>query len=398
MHNDAAWDDAQWRVRGDTSWRAGCRWLQSRWRSEKLALPPGPSSTSPDRPVASMLPVGSDLNFLSKHARAAVEARLDEGDHSGIIQTDRLYRNLLSSQPLCFNLFGHFQRDPSPLLPWVRTIDPDAHEITGIRLEWAPPRQDHFNGGSAFDAFVEYEAAGRPRFIAVECKYAEHLADSQITVRGCYFEFTDGHDDIWREGAAQRLDRKGLQQFWLNTLLAQSLVARGGHFEQGTSVVMACAGDTAAYRATALVRSELHEPDQWLRWSSYEDVLSAVVEPSADDWKEQFRIRYLDFKSVRHLLASDDPRVDSPSDADELQRLRGALSDLLATGERVTGGGSILGQILRAIDTGGLGDAKSIDIEAITQRACNLALDLKTLRQASYNVWSRMGPRKAGID
>lgn len=69
---------------------------------------------------------------------------------------------------------------------WVRTIDPDADELTRIRLEWAPPRQDHFNGGSAFDAFVEYEAAGRPRFIAVECKYAEHLADNRIAVRGCY--------------------------------------------------------------------------------------------------------------------------------------------------------------------------------------------------------------------
>ncbi len=93
----------------------GMRWLQARWREVELGQPPGPHREDrPDRLVASMLPLGADRspNFLSEHALSAAEDRLKERKHSGIVDSGRLFRNLLSSRTLCFTLFGHFNRDP----------------------------------------------------------------------------------------------------------------------------------------------------------------------------------------------------------------------------------------------------------------------------------------------
>ena len=100
---------------------------------------------------------------------------------AGIINEDRLRRILLSSQPLCFNLFGYLSKvDKNALLPWVRTYAPRATSISRIWLEYAPTAEDLGGdplGGSAFDAFVEYLLPDESRgFIGIETKYHENLA------------------------------------------------------------------------------------------------------------------------------------------------------------------------------------------------------------------------------
>lgn len=303
-----AWDDPRW-VESDTAWAGGCRWLQSWWRAHELRAEPGPLSASNERLVCSMLPLdcGTEANFLDGDIAAAVRTRLSEGEHSGIITEDRLYRNLLSSQPACFNLFGPFVNCPNDLLGWVRTLDPAAAEVRAVRFEWAPDRTAHFGGGSAFDAFLDYATgSGGPRFIGVECKYAENLAQSSIRVRDVYVDFTNGSPH-WQTGAAQVLNEKRHRQFWLNTLLAQSLVERGaGLYEAGFVAVVALGADTSAVQATDAVRNQLVEPDRWLRWSPYESVLAAVT--GHDEWKQRFTRRYVDFEPVAHLLGRRDPR------------------------------------------------------------------------------------------
>jgi hypothetical protein len=378
--DDALWDHPGWKER-DTPWTAGCRWLQSWWRANQLRLPPGElSAKRRGRFVASMLPLGTDraANFFGTDVLAAFDSRLAEGNHSGIINEDRLLRNLLSSRPTCFNLFGPFVADPSLLLDWVKTIDPEAERVDRVRFEWAPNRKLHFGGGSAFDAFVEYTARGR-RFLGVECKYAEDLEASSIAVRPPYIEFTEASSE-WREGASRRLDVARLRQLWLNTLLAQSLIEREDSYERGTVVVVACAADRTAREATALVRGELHKPDAWLCWSPYEEVIASVR--GHDAWAAWFRRRYLDFTPIRHLLRDDDPRVQP----DDEPTVRG-LHDLLAIGQRVTGEGSVLEQIVNALTDRRMPGASTVDLDGLNARAAQLAVDLKTWRQAAYDVW-----------
>ena len=131
----------------------------------RLELPAGPfSADRPDRLVASTLALDAplDANFLTADVVRAVERRLRPSG-GGLVKEDRLRRFLLSSQPMCFNLFGQFQDEQrrEALLPWVRRVRPGAVRVTQVEIEWAPPAEDHFRGGSAFDAFVEYETSDR---------------------------------------------------------------------------------------------------------------------------------------------------------------------------------------------------------------------------------------------
>lgn len=384
MSSPRAWDDLRWREK-DNAWTAGCRWLQSWWRENQLGFPAGElSKRDGSRRVASMLPLDAprDANFLVPSAAKAVDERLAEGNRSGIVDEDRLRRNLLSSQPACFNLFGPFVEDPQTLLPWVQLFDTQAERVFKVRFEWAPDRSRHFGGGSAFDVFVDYGAGGR-RFLGIECKYAEDLAATSIKVREPYVTFTDGGSD-WREGASRRLDVPRLRQLWLNTLLAQSLVRREETYESGTVVVVACRADGAAREATGLVRAELHHPDVWLRWCPYEEMLDSIR--GHDEWVDRFRRRYLDFGPVAHLLPPDDPRLRR----DEEPRNICGLRDLLTIGQRVTGEGSVLEQIVRAVEDGRLPGASTIDVEGVGARAAQLADDLKAWRQAAYEVWQHI--------
>lgn len=91
--------------------RGRLRELQSWYREYVLALEPG-LDRSEGREVHSRLPHEAvqdepTLNFLlNSDIEAAARQRLGTKGWGGIINPDRLYRDLLSSQPLCFNLFG----------------------------------------------------------------------------------------------------------------------------------------------------------------------------------------------------------------------------------------------------------------------------------------------------
>lgn len=235
---------------------------------------------------------------------------------------------------MCFNLFGHFQEQPerNALLGWVRRHDAAASKITRVEIEWAPPSKEHFGGGSAFDAFVEYEIEGdHLGFLAVECKYHEHLPRTDVkSVRATYREFTEAHG-LWSRGACKRLDRTGLRQFWLNTLLAQSLL-RTGQYASARSVIIACAEDRSARDACAAVRSELTDPHT-LAWDPWEAVVASI--DGHDAWRDLFVSRYLDFRPVTHVLADGDPR----------RTPRVSVVTALAIAIRVLGDGSVLEQL-----------------------------------------------------
>lgn len=97
---------AQVLVSTDAPWQAELRLRQARWR-EHLDLPAG---TAGHRALGSRLPAGDKTsNFLTPVvARAVEEARAQPG---ALVSAPRIYENLLSSQPLAFNLFAEVAAD-----------------------------------------------------------------------------------------------------------------------------------------------------------------------------------------------------------------------------------------------------------------------------------------------
>lgn len=249
-----------------------------------------------------MLPSGVDLsrNLMTEAAVAAAERAIHDlaaERRPGLIQLDRLRRNLLSSQPLCFNLFGHLSSDPSALLSWVRSFQNDVSTVDDVRLEWAPPTGN--TGGSAFDAFVIYTRSDSARgFLGIECKYAENLAKAQPKPTHDKFkiETTNGP---WHAGAETRLDRPRLRQFWYNQLLTQR-VASTTDFAEAIGVVVACHDDIAAREVVESIQAELDDPAT-LRFSSINDVVEAVT--GNETWRRDFTERYLTYDQIPERLA-----------------------------------------------------------------------------------------------
>lgn len=288
------WSDDYWLEKSDGPWRRRLRRHQGWWRATNTKHHAGEIPRR-DRPVVSMLPKGVDFepNLLSKEAVASAHRTLDRLRSlggPGLVNEDRLRRNLLSSQPLCFNLFGHLRSEPMSLLPWVRNLVPSAEQVTCIELEIAPAKQPL--GRSAFDAFVVFKRAdGRPGFLGIECKYAENLAEGSR--KAAAQKFVDATvPSLWRNGAAKALDKPRLRQFWFNTLLMQQ-VESDGEYGDGISVVVACGDDVKAREATEEVRAQLKNPDT-LVFSALEDVIAAVDGES--QWKQDFTTRYLHFQ------------------------------------------------------------------------------------------------------
>lgn len=290
------WRDPSWREASDNVWQAQLRRQQGWWRQERLGCDAGPM-IGRDRLVVSMLPLDVDLapNLMTDEAvlaaTTAIESLRSE-KRPGLIQQERLRRNLLSSQPMCFNLFGHLSSDPKALLPWVRSVSPNAVEVTKVKLEWAPAAD--VIGGSAFDAFVGYRRNdGRRGFLGIEVKYAEDLAKAhprpapdkyrQPTIEG-----------PWQEGAVQRLDQPTLRQFWFNQLLTQ-VVERRHEYDEAYGVVAACAQDTKARDVVSQVATELLQPDT-LRFAALEDIVATVE--GHDAWKAAFTERYLTYDAI----------------------------------------------------------------------------------------------------
>lgn len=299
------WSDPSWNETGDTPWRRGLRLQQGWWRESQLGMPAG-SDARRKRPVLTMLPEGVGLspNLMTPEAvtagARAIKA-LRTSARPGLIDEDRLQRNLLSSQPLCFNLFGYLSTHPQALLPWLRTIAPHAASVTAVELEWAPA--DGALGGSAFDAYVEFtnidESCG---FLGIECKYAETLTASQRTAAAAkYLDAT--RPPLWRDEAATNLDSHGLRQLWYNQLLVQRLASRND--AHGVGVVLVCRADFAAVHATSTVAAQLTDPST-LVFAAIEDLVGSVIGHA--EWKRAFTKRYLDFTPIQHLLPPGDPR------------------------------------------------------------------------------------------
>lgn len=303
--DEAPWNDPSWleTVDRDNPFRAQLRRHQGWWRQKDAARgSAGPLNKSRTKPVVSLLETSSGFspNLMTKEAIAAAVAtiaRMKSSPGPGLIQVDRLERNLLSSQPLCFNLFGHLSATPTALLPWVQSIDDKATQIDGIQLEIAPTSKPL--GGSAFDAFVEYTASGNRRFLGIECKYAESLATAKpknvekYVVETVPPEWKKGAATPSKDGGATPLDTSKLRQFWFNTLLVHRVLAAppDGEYDRGLSVVVAMEQDTPAREACAAVSKYL-EKGEPVRFSSIQDVVRLVA--GHDTWKNDFRERYLD--------------------------------------------------------------------------------------------------------
>lgn len=147
-----------------------------------------------------------------------------------MLDEDRLWADLLSSMPLCFNLFGELHADAGLAANAVRTWWPDAPTgKVAVRFEHSPGRRDllFLGNKSAFDvAFEIKKADGTFGIIGVETKYHEHAKAEAVPkpkALARYTEVTERSGVFKSEWRAVIVGTE-LQQVWLDHLLVLSML------------------------------------------------------------------------------------------------------------------------------------------------------------------------------
>lgn len=294
-------------VASDGLFQRRARLLQALWRVEQ-GLPVG--ERRPGVALGSRIEhthaVETRANLMTPAARDAAVRVLD-AMHSGSgqhIDEDRLWANLLSSQPLAFNLFAELGVDRALASRVLGRLWPGRiGEVTRIEFEYSPGRgsmlytADH----TAFDVYVEHTIPGGGRgFVGIEVKYHEAMRDAPARHRPRYDTLTR-QMRCFRTEALPALRGAPLEQLWRDHMLAGSLKLSSSSWSSGLFVVLypednvACAAAAREYRATL-------SDDTSFDALPLESMLGALAIETDAPWVEAVRSRYVGWAKVDRLV------------------------------------------------------------------------------------------------
>ena len=293
-------------VSSDEPWQRELRLRQSRWR-EARGFPIGDHN---GRPLGSRLPMPAAeaelWNFLTPAIGALVRREYQENAtrsrrEQKMYGYPRLFNDLLSSQPLVFNLFGELTAsEPSADFAaatiaarrlWPGRVD----RVTRIEFEWSPGRWDarYLDNGTAADvALFHTTPDGGTGVIFVETKYHEDLRGKDYEVKHRYLEVALA-SGAFRPESLAALRSGSLQQIWFDHLLTLTTAKTDAH-DSALFVVVYPEANTRCRDATALYRQHL-DPSVTATFEvrTLEEILPALGEAIGDEWCRAFHARYL---------------------------------------------------------------------------------------------------------
>ena len=294
---------------GDDRFRAAARARQALLR-EANGWPMG--MWAPDRERSRPREVGSyltenhdDANFITPAIAALARREVAWREDDALIDTDRLYRNMLSSMPATFNLAGPLALNLRLATAVLRRLAPDfVHKAEATLFEHSPARRHpaFTNDRSAFDALFKVTTTNDEHgFIAAEFKFTETCHEQPARLRPRYDELSR-LSTIFIDPDHADLRAAPLQQMWRQHLLAFAMV-HNGLYSAGRYVLIAPTLNRAVQDAVALYRSHLLPggivPFEFI---SFEQFIEAIRRSGAKDIAALLHERYLDFTPVDALI------------------------------------------------------------------------------------------------
>ncbi len=213
--------------KSDSYFMARMRFHQSWYRANVLGVPYGTGPKAGDTSEwGNMLTRESGakgLNFLTPDIFEVIKHRLE--DTRGTIDKYRLLHNMLSSQPMCFNLFGPLVVNHDLATKVLKLILPnEVKKVIDVKIEFAPePACEYLDDRTAFDAFVEFiRADGKYGFVGIETKLTEPFSQKNYDT-SAYRHWTELNDSPWPKESWSRLADISHNQLWRDHLLAVAL-------------------------------------------------------------------------------------------------------------------------------------------------------------------------------
>jgi len=211
----------------DTDFASHARLLQSKWREKNGWKMNDKPKSNYGNFVETVFAKNEKVNFLTDNIKRLVVKKITEiRSNGGLVGEPRIWNNLLSSQPLCFNLFGELYYDLDLATKFFKIIFPDKiSTVTKIDFEFSSRRNNPDN--SAFDVYVEYLHNDRKYFFGIEVKYQENLFEESTAKAAENFErhrneYTTltNNSKYFIPNAIDHLQFVPLAQIWRDHLLA----------------------------------------------------------------------------------------------------------------------------------------------------------------------------------
>ena len=279
---------------GDGRFQKQMRWHQSWYRNEVLGVPYGTGPRESDAPYyGNMLTADSaeaGLNFLTPCIYGLAKERIAE--KGGAVEPFRLLRNMLSSQPMCFNLFGQMALDLDLGTVLARALwGTHIERLTAVYFEWAPtPRSEYLNDRTAFDALIKYESKAGPGFVGIETKLSEPFSPGEYD-RHEYRRWM-GVNGPWRDDAHPQCSKRPYNQLWRDHLLAWALLShRASDYVHGCLTVVHHPDDGQCLSAIGGYRELLRGAATFQAFDLGEIV--SAWRPHLPKWAARFEERYL---------------------------------------------------------------------------------------------------------
>ena len=258
-----------------SEFQRSARILQSMWRVEHGYEIGEVKSKNDSRFLGSRLPMPwaqeTLANYLSDTIKDVVREEVinPEKSKDKLYGKPRIFNDLLSSQPLCFNLFAELKRDLPLATAVMRTLTNDlVDSVTDIDFEWSPGRADSRLTGdrSAFDVYVSFSfAENKKGFIGIEVKYHENLIGVASPHRDRYDQIAD-QMSCFKESKRGDLKAQPLQQIWRDHLLA-GIHRMADGFDEGFFVFLYPEGNTHCSSAVADYKKCLTNTTTFRSWT-----------------------------------------------------------------------------------------------------------------------------------
>ena len=272
-----------------------CRKKQGLFREslgEPMGVGPWPSSVSKQ---INMLVDGEHTgkNFVDTFTFNYAKERIANRKKHETFDDYRLFNNMLSSQPMAFNLFCPFIRmlneGKTKLVSSIfQAIFPDMgiKEVTEVKLEFLPDDIENFvNDRTAMDVIVRYaDTDNLPSFIAIETKYTDVLGINSACEHSRHKEWIKKLGMFNEHAEGELLSgKKPIIQIYRNFLLTESYGAVTGSHRYYSVVLAPAQHPTTAEEVSSLQKELKAEYRYKISSVTLETFIDTVLSHCKDD-------------------------------------------------------------------------------------------------------------------
>lgn len=296
----------------DSKYVADCRLLQSIYRVERGVNIRIYVGRDGEHRYGNYIDNGAEsgVNFLEQYIFEYATYRVKNKLSYETIESDRLFNNLLSSQPMAFNLFCPLRKmlseSPERATDAIRRALPiyDISNVTDVDLEFIPANYKELTGDrSAMDAIIRFvDTRGHDSFIAIETKYSENLG-SNVPSKRAQADKAILQLNCFNKHEYNNINDIKLTQIYRNFLLSETY-GRSISAES-YSLILAPERHPNTYKELESLRSKLnHDYKHKISSISLEQFIDNLIEHSPQPYSEtfsKFKDRYLMFEKLNNL-------------------------------------------------------------------------------------------------